>query len=383
MDNWRGDESRPIPSPLAGTKPANVEHALIRRLASIEQTIRYTSIGAFLILIIWLLRDIVLLGFAAVLIACVLRGVADFLRRRSGLDPSWSLAVVVGILVLLLTGLIWWRGSEIVGQVQQLSDQLATQGERLWSQVEKGAWGRRAAESLRRSTQSATDGLPGFATGVATSTLGIGGSLVVVVVTGLCLAASPQIYIGGSLRLLPPEWRPRGREVLSNLGQTLRLWCLGQLVDMAMVTSLVGIGLFTLGVPLALTLALFAGLLNFVPYIGALAGAVPAILVALAQSPTLALWVALLFLTVQMIEGNVIAPFVQKRTGTLPPALTIVSQTILGTLFGALGLILATPFMAALLVAIRMIYVESVMEAREVSRDCETNSGRQRDSRAA
>ncbi len=80
-----------------------------------------------------------------------------------------------------------------------------------------------------------------------------------------------------------------------------------------------------------------------------------------------------------MIEGNVIAPFVQKRTGTLPPALTIVSQTILGTLFGALGLILATPFMAALLVAVRMIYVESVMETHELSRDCETTSSREHD----
>ena len=382
MDNWRGDGSRSSPSPSAGVEPTTGEHVLARRLASIEQTIRYASIGAFLILIVWLLRDIVLLGFAAMLIACVLRGAADFLHRRSGLDPSWSLAVVVGILVLLVSGLIWSRGAEIVGQVQQLSDQLATQVEQLWSQVEKGAWGRRAAESLRHSIQSAADGLPGFATGVATSTLGIGGSLVVVVVTALCLAASPQIYIGGSLRLLPPAWRPRGREVLSHLGQTLRLWCLGQLIDMAMVTSLVGIGLFALGVPLALTLALFAGLLNFVPYIGALAGAVPAILVALALSPTLALWVALLFFIVQMIEGNVIAPFVQKRTGTLPPALTIVSQTILGTLFGVLGLILATPFMAALLVAIRMIYVESVMEGRELSRDDETTDSRQQESRA-
>lgn len=382
MEKWRGDESRPISSKFAGIEPANVEHALIRRLVSIEQTIRYTSIGAFLILIIWLLRDIVLLGFAAVLIACVLRGVADVLRRRSGLNPSWSLVVVVGTLVALLAGLIWWRGAEIIGQVQQLSDQLASQVEQLWSQVEKGAWGRRTAESLRHSIQTAADGLPGFATGVATSTLGIGGSLVVVVVTALCLAASPQIYIGGSLRLLPPAWRGRGRQIFSNLGQTLRLWCLGQLVDMAMVTSLVGIGLFALDVPLALTLALFAGLLNFVPYIGALAGAVPAILVALAQSPTLALWVGLLFLTVQMIEGNVIAPFVQKRTGTLPPALTIVSQTILGSLFGPLGLILATPFMAALLVAVRMIYVESVMETHELSRNCETISSRERDSGA-
>ena len=143
---------------------------------------------------------------------------------------------------------------------------------------------------------------------------------------------------------------------------------------MAVVTLLVGVGLFALGVPLALTLALFAGLLNFVPYIGALAGAVPAVLVSMAQSPTLALWVAALFMTVQIIEGNVIAPLVQKTTGTLPPALTIVSQTILGTLFGGLGLILATPFMAALLVAVRMIYVEGIMENQaRSSSDCETD----------
>jgi predicted PurR-regulated permease PerM len=121
---------------------------------------------------------------------------------------------------------------------------------------------------------------------------------------------------------------------------------------MSVVTLLVGAGLFTLGVPLTPTLALFAGLLNFVPYVGALVGAVPAILVAMAHSSTLALWVALLFVAVQTIEGNLIAPFVQKRAGTLPPAMTIVSQTILGTLFGVLGLILATPFMAVFIAVV-------------------------------
>ena len=146
------------------------------------------------------------------------------------------------------------------------------------------------------------------------------------------------------------------------LGTTLQLWFLGQFVDMIIVASLVGAGLFLLGVPLAATLAIFAGILNFVPYVGALAGAVPAILVAFSQSPTLALWVALLFCSVQMLEGNVIAPLIQKRTISLPPALTILSQTILGTLFGVFGLILATPIIAALLTAIRMIYVEGVLE---------------------
>jgi predicted PurR-regulated permease PerM len=103
--------------------------------------------------------------------------------------------------------------------------------------------------------------------------------------------------------------------------------------------------------------------------VGALAGAVPAILVAMAQSPVLAAWVALLFLSVQLLEGNVIAPWIQKRTIALPPALTMLSQTVLGILFGLIGLIVATPFIAVLLVAVRMIYVEWFLERKSGS-DC-------------
>lgn len=136
---------------------------------------------------------------------------------------------------------------------------------------------------------------------------------------------------------------------------------------LVIVATLVGAGLFILDIPLALTLALVAGLFNFVPYVGALAGALPAILVALAQSPNDALWVALLFLIVQMLEGNVIAPLIQRRTISLAPALTIMSQTILGTLFGILGLVVATPLTAALVTGVRMIYVEGVLEQDEQS----------------
>jgi predicted PurR-regulated permease PerM len=92
---------------------------------------------------------------------------------------------------------------------------------------------------------------------------------------------------------------------------------------------------------------------------------VPAILVALTESPTLALWVTLLFLCVQMLEGNVIAPLIQRRTIALAPALTILSQTILGTLFGILGLVVATPLTAAMVTAVRMLYIENVLERAE------------------
>jgi predicted PurR-regulated permease PerM len=149
---------------------------------------------------------------------------------------------------------------------------------------------------------------------------------------------------------------------VEEMGSTLQLWFLGQFWDMLVVSVLTGAGLYFLGVPLPLTLALIAGLFNFVPYIGALAGAVPALAVAVAQSPQTAVYVAILFTVVQMLEGNVIAPMIQKRTVDLPPALTILSQTVLGTLFGIKGLILATPLAAAAMTAVRMVYVETVLE---------------------
>jgi predicted PurR-regulated permease PerM len=185
----------------------------------------------------------------------------------------------------------------------------------------------------------------------------------VTIATAAFLAASPQIYLNGGLRLLPISWRPRARNVATEVCKTLQLWFAGQVVDMIVVAILLGSGLSFLGVKLAPTLALLAGLLNFVPYVGALAGVVPALLVALAQSPELAMWVALLFFCVQMLEGNLIAPLIQKRTISLAPALTIVSQTILGSLFGILGLVLATPLTAAIVTTVRMAYVESVLEA--------------------
>ena len=130
---------------------------------------------------------------------------------------------------------------------------------------------------------------------------------------------------------------------------------------MAAIGVLIGIGLLFLGVKLSLTLALIAAVFNFVPYIGALAGAVPAVLVALSDSPETALWVAALFAVVQTLEGNLIGPLIQKRTVALPPLVTLLSQTVLGTLFGPMGLILATPITAGALVLVRMVYQQKIL----------------------
>ena len=339
-----------------------MEDKLIVHVRHIERTLRVSAIALFLALSVWALRDILLLLFSAVVIACVLQGAGNAVRRVTRLGPYTSLISVILVTGLALGGLLWWRGSAIFIQADEISQQLRTQLARIWSELQNSSWGSILAQQLQIAGKSLRAGLTGYVTGVVGSVLGIGGTLVVTVATAIFLAASPQLYLEGSLRLLPMAWRPRGREVAGELGATLRLWFVGQLIDMLIVGLLLGLGLLLMGSPLPLSLALLAALLNFVPYIGALAGAVPAILVALAQSRALAAWVALLFLTIQLLEGNVIAPWIQKRTVSLPPALTILSQTILGTLFGLIGLIVATPLIAVLLVAVRMIYVEGFLE---------------------
>ncbi len=333
-----------------------------RSLRRIDATLRASAIAAALALMVWLLRDIMLLIFAAVLIACVLRGGSHRLHRETGLGEGWSLLAVIVALAVAIGSMAWWRGPAIADQAANLTDQLVNQVQRGWLHIEDTNLGQRMVDLLRGNGQSAVGEVAGYVPTLASTTLGLAGSTVVVIATALFLASAPDRYVSGTCRLLPTSWRPRGREVLHQIGETLQLWFLGQLLDMLVVTVLIGAGLFALGVPLAPTLALFAGLLNFVPYIGALAGAVPAILVGLAGSPTLALWIGLLFLAVQMLEGNVIAPLIQRHTISLPAAVTILAQTVLGTLFGLLGIILATPLAAASMTAVRMAYVESVLE---------------------
>jgi predicted PurR-regulated permease PerM len=196
---------------------------------------------------------------------------------------------------------------------------------------------------------------------VATTTVGGLVTGFVLVVTALYFAISPALYVGGVVRLFPLRYRPRAHAVLSDIGRTLQLWSLGQLIDMAVVGVLTGIGLTLLGVPLALALAVLAGLFTFVPYFGAIAAAVPAILVALTVSWQTALWVAVIFTACHCIEGYLVAPLVLQNTAELPPAVTILSMTILGTLFGPLGLILGAPVAAAALVVVREAYIGDVL----------------------
>jgi predicted PurR-regulated permease PerM len=130
---------------------------------------------------------------------------------------------------------------------------------------------------------------------------------------------------------------------------------------MAVVGVLTAIGLWVAGVPLAFVLGLIAALLSFVPYIGPLAAVIPAALVALAEDPTKVIYVFALYGAVQLLESYLITPLIQERAVSIPPAVLIAAQVIMGVLAGAAGVLMATPLAVVLIVLVQMLYLEDVL----------------------
>jgi predicted PurR-regulated permease PerM len=315
-------------------------------------------------LIVWLLKDVVLVIFAAALFAVLLHGLARLLSRSIRLPYGAALTIVALILLGLVTGLGWYAGPNLADEAAQLRDKLGQAIGQLHGTLGKSSWGRFALHQLptvmggdkqEGGGNAMPVGLAGSVAGFFESIFGALGTFAVILVAGLYFAANPQLYVDGVMRLLPPEHRRAGRRLAAAAGDALWHWTAGQAVDMLFVGIVSVIGLTMLNVPLAPVLGILAGLMNFVPYIGAIVGFIPAILIALSQGPQHALSVAILYAVIQGFEGNVLAPIIQRRAAHLAPALTILSQTTIGALFGIPGLMLATPLAAALVAVVQVL----------------------------
>ena len=206
----------------------------------------------------------------------------------------------------------------------------------------------------------------GKVTGVVSRTFSALASGAIILFLGVVFAGAPDVYVRGLLALVPRRAVPRGRVVLAQLENTLWWWLIGRLVAMAFIGVVTGVGLALLGVPLAFILGLLAALLSFIPNLGPVLSALPAILLGLAQGPRTALWVALLYVGVQMVESYVLDPIIDRKTIYLPPALTILAQLVLALFAGMLGVTLATPLTAVVVVLVTMLYVQDVLGREEV-----------------
>jgi predicted PurR-regulated permease PerM len=330
-------------------------------------TLRTAATGTLLALaalVVVFAFDLALLLFGAVLIAVVLHGLTVRLVHFTKL-PRWLCMLLV--LVFVVGGVaaaVVVALPELMAELGLLRERLPEAIEKLQEFVNRLGWLETAYDALPKGDGELTLSRPGIAGRVSsalTSTVGAFVNIAIVLLVAIYLAADPQPYIDGAVRLFPLKHRARAREVFDALGEMLFQWLKGQLVSMTVVGLVVAGGLALLGVPLAGTLGLIAGIFEFVPNIGPILSGIPAALLAITVSPSHVLYVVLLYTAVQTLESYFLTPMVMKRAISLPPALTIIAQLV-GTLTaGWLGLLLATPLVAAIVVIVRKVYLEGIL----------------------
>jgi predicted PurR-regulated permease PerM len=334
--------------------------AYVRKILFAAATVLILAVFLYLL---FRLFHILLWIFAGILLAVLLDGLSSFLKKKTGLAHQAALLVVVVLITALFVLVFWLAGPRIIEQFTLLGQRAPEAINSIKSYLEKYAWGKQLISTFSKPGQILPMGshILGGITGVFSTLFGFLTGVVIVLFVGIYAAASPGLYLDNFLRLVPGPRRARVQEVIKSLGTALRWWLAGRFISMVIVGILTVIGLSLAGIPLVLLLGFIAALLAFVPYIGAYLSGIPAGLIALAESPRKLLYVFLVYLSVHLLEGYVITPLVQKRAVSLPPALLLSMQIVMGVLAGLVGIFLATPLVVTIIVLVQMLYVQDVL----------------------
>lgn len=345
--------------------------------------------------LLWVGRSVFLLGFLGVLFGIVLAAGVDRLERLR-IPRALGAALLVVAVLGVLTGVGFLAAPQVSRQMQEVRQQIPEAAEKVrgWidqrlggvadvlqagSQEPRSPRSAPGAEEERRSGGSpgkgSPQGPPSLSQTISDQAAGIGrtffsifsstlaalAGLVVLVFVAIFVAADPGLYHTGLMHLFPHPSRAKAGEVLTATATTLRRWLLMQLIAMVVIGVVTTIALTALGIQGAIALGLIAGLLEFIPYVGPILSAVPAIGMALLDSPEKALYVVLAYTAIQQLEGVVLQPLLMKEGLELPPVLTILGQGLFALVFGFLGLLLAVPLLATVMVPVKMLYVRDVV----------------------
>lgn len=347
----------PAPPESATHAPAPAAHTSPRSyVARVVVAVAIASL-AFLA---WRLLDVFMLAFGGILVATALRTLSQPLRRRLNCPARLALGIVVVALAAVIIFGIWLIGDHAASQLQQLREVLPRGLDAVVRWLNSNAPGRTLLELL--NSAKSDDAAWSRVAGLATMTLGAASSALLVVVIGIYLAADPWLYRRGLLRLFPETQRAKVDQAIQAAGEGLSRWLLGQSISMLAIGSLITVGLWIIGVPMALSMGVIAGALAFVPFFGAVASGVLIVLLAFTQGPAQAVYAALLCLAVQQLEELVLLPFIQRWAVALPPVLGLIAAVVFGVLFGIIGVLFATPLMVVVMILVQKLYVHVVVE---------------------
>lgn len=329
-------------------------------LAFVRRVFIVVAIGA-LIAAVWALSDILLLLFGAVLFAVMLHAVAAPLQTHLRLGQGAALALGGALIVLLLAAAVVFLGPELATQMRTLFTTLPEAANRLLSYFQLGS----VADLIKDgTTASALGGLASRVIAWSTTLAGALASFLLLLFGGIYLAISPRLYRDGLVKLVPPAIQPNVNATLDDAGEALKRWLAGQFIAMLLVGVFTAAGLWLAGVPSAFALGLIAGLAEFVPLIGPIIAAIPALLIASTQDLQTVLLALSVLVVVQQVESNLIAPVIAGRMVSIAPAVGLFAVVAMGVLFGPLGLLLGFPLAIVFDVAVRRLYVRDTLGER-------------------
>jgi predicted PurR-regulated permease PerM len=225
-----------------------------------------------------------------------------------------------------------------------------------------------AGSNLRREITGQFRGAQHSFLRVLTSTFAISGAFLLVLFIAAYIGVDPALYHGGLLELVPARERDRAALACTRLANVLRRWLVTQLIAMAVIGAVTTLFLFAIHVKAALPLGILAGILKFIPIVGSIFAAIPAMAMAFIDSPHKALVVAIGYFVIQFVENHLLVPILMKHGVNLPPAMTLGVQALMSLLFGFLGLLVAVPLLAAVLTIVRTM---NASEMREISAEAD------------
>jgi predicted PurR-regulated permease PerM len=321
---------------------------------------------------LWLVADAIVVAFGGIVLASVLLSMSTPLARVTGMPPKWSLMVVVAGLLGIAALLSWLFGNELARELAELQRRLPAAAAEFVAWLNQSAAGRIVVDAVKESGANAEAITQ--ASAIVTAILAATANLLLIIFLAIYFASDPSLYSNGALRLAPPSRRLQLKQALDEAGLALRKWVVAQLIAMFAVGAMTGATLGLMGVPLALSLGVTAGIMEFIPVIGPILAAIPAVLLAFAKGPEMAFYVVLVYIAVQQIESNIITPLVQRWAVKLPPVIGLLAIVACGLLFGVLGVVFAMPIAVVVMVLVKKLYVEDTLERRARLLDSETGA---------
>jgi predicted PurR-regulated permease PerM len=342
---------------MAASKPKPTEKEELTYTAKVWQTVGIVALLVVTILVIRVAFDILLLVLAGALMSVYFHGFGDLIQRRTKLNRKPAMTISVVVTIIFLGSIFWFMGSKLQTQIAELSNTLPQTIANAKVKLGESPVGQKVLHGISGfNTDKLMSTIPGF----FSTTFGVLGDMYIILFLGIFFTTNPSLYKDGILLLVPRSKKELGQCIMDRISLSLKGWLKGTLFSMMCITILIGTALTIVGMPVALILALITGLLEMVPSIGSLVAMIPGVLLAFTVSTNMAILVAIIYITSQTIVANIVTPLIQKKMINLPPALTLISQLIMGTVSGALGVILAVPLLAILIILVDELYVKKI-----------------------